>query len=102
MQVHLYRVLKHYNVFGYNDTGMVENLPHPIVENPLAHAHAHEEYYGGANGGAPVSSGGGGADGAWAKLKSGLSQMTSSAPTLPTAIIHSHSSKSSTPIKKGI
>lgn len=28
--MYTYRILKHYNVFGYNDTGMVESLRHGV------------------------------------------------------------------------
>ena len=117
-KVYLFKLLKRYNIFGYNDTGMVENLPHPHVENPLVHhSHSHDVedsngrmgtgFYGGMDVGAFLAASG-------AKFKNGIiSHMANGShngnsngnhisPTLPTAIHNSCKSSSNTPIKKGI
>jgi H+-transporting ATPase len=96
-KVYLYRFMKHYNVFGYNDTGMVENLPHPVVANPLAPGHGlgHGPHHGGVDMASLIATSG-------EKLKNGITfiNTSASAPTLPTSIYNS--TKSNTPIKKGI
>ena len=81
-KVYLFKLLKRYNIFGYNDTGMVENLPHPIVENPLSHHHTNPSLPTVAvDVGAFLSQSG-------ATLKHGISHITSVSPTLPTSINH--------------